>query len=199
MIAAAADPREVARQILNERRFRHGPIPQPLRKPLHSLGDTLQRAFHDAFHWTAGVTPGGRWAVWILLIALLFAITVYVSRRGIRRTTVAAALAEQSDTAGQPSRRELERAAEAAERSGDFDAAVRLRFGAGLAGLAQGGVIEERPSVRNAEVAATLRSDDFDAVARSFDEVVYGGRAAVADDARHAREGWKTILRQARR
>jgi hypothetical protein len=196
-------PRALAREILRERRFHKAPLPQPLRKPLHSLGHALApigRALKSAFDSVARHLPGGHWVLWILLAAAAVAITLAFSRSAIarrRRRSGGAGGADPDDQAG-PSRRELEREAERAEQAGRFDAAVRLRFGAGLLALAQRGVIEERASLRTGEVAATLRSHGFDAIAHVFDEVVYGGRPAQADDARAAREGWRDVLREAR-
>ena len=72
ILLAAADPRELAREILHERRFHRASLPQPLRKPLHELGNlfdgagrTLQRGV-DAIN---GAIPGGAWLVWALLAA----------------------------------------------------------------------------------------------------------------------------------
>jgi hypothetical protein len=54
-----------------------------------------------------------------------------------------------------------------------------------------------RPSLTSAEVARRLRSPVFDEVARSFDEVVYGRRRAVPEDAETARAGWAEVLERA--
>ena len=63
---------------------------------------------------------------------------------------------------------------------GDLEAALRLRFRAGLLRLDARGAIEFRPSISTHEVRRALRSEDFDALAATFDDVVYGGRAAGA-------------------
>ena len=75
--------------------------------------------------------------------------------------------------------RALDRRADAAEAAGDLEAALRLRFRAGLLRLDARGAIEFRPSISTYEVRRTLHSDDFDALAATFDDVVYGGRAAA--------------------
>ena len=92
----------------------------------------------------------------------------------------------------------LERRAEEAERRGDHEAALRLRFRAGLLRLDARGAIAFRPSLPTGEVAQALRSDAFDRLAADFDDVVYGGREADADDVATARREWERVLESAR-
>jgi hypothetical protein len=93
---------------------------------------------------------------------------------------------------------ELERRAEEAERRGDLDAALRLRFRAGLARLDDAGVVRLRPGLTNAAVGRTLHSPRFDALAGHFDEVAYGGRAATDADVATARSTWPGVVEAAR-
>ncbi|MGI5222119.1 DUF4129 domain-containing protein [Nocardia sp. CA-290969] len=80
-------------------------------------------------------------------------------------------------------------AAEHAAAHGDYDTALRERFRAVLRGLEQHGVLEVRRS-RTAretshEAAAALPpalSGELPPAAGAFDEVVYGGRPAAADE-----------------
>ncbi|MEV3962050.1 DUF4129 domain-containing protein [Nocardia sp. NPDC050193] len=82
-------------------------------------------------------------------------------------------------------------AAEHAAAHGDFDTALRERFRAVLRGLEQRGLLEVRRS-RTAhetshEAAARLPAGDcgeLPSAARSFDEVVYGGRRADEEEYR---------------
>jgi hypothetical protein len=82
-------------------------------------------------------------------------------------------------------------AAEHAAAHGDFDTALRERFRAVLRGLEQRGLLEVRRS-RTAretshEAAASLPAGDsgeLPSAARSFDEVVYGGRRADEEEYR---------------
>jgi hypothetical protein len=108
------------------------------------------------------------------------------------------AVATRRAAVGRERPAELERAAEEAERSGDWERAVRLRFRAGLLRLDEARVLPFRESITSGEVARKLRSREFDGVARAFDEVVYGRRAALADDATGAREGWRRVLAEVR-
>ena len=90
--------------------------------------------------------------------------------------------------------RALDRRAEAAEEAGDLEAALRLRFRAGLLRLDERGAIDFRASLSTSEVRHTLDSDAFDALAATFDDVVYGGRTASPDDLAEARETWPRIV-----
>ncbi|WP_054811625.1 DUF4129 domain-containing protein [Nocardia arizonensis] len=82
-------------------------------------------------------------------------------------------------------------AADDALRDRDFDRALRERFRAMLRGLEQGGLLEVRRS-RTADetvddVSTALPHDlasELQPTARSFDEVVYGGRRATEDEYR---------------
>jgi len=61
-VAASADTRAVARQILAEGRFREHPLPRPLERPLAWLSDRLRpigRALSDALQAVARLAPGG--------------------------------------------------------------------------------------------------------------------------------------------
>ncbi len=198
---ATSDPREIAREILHERRFHRASLPHPLRAPLRWLGDQLRVVGHglrDAFNAVDDVIPGGSWLAWVVLGLLVAVAVVALTRHSLRRAQGTAAARAEAGSDG-PSARQLEREADAAERAGRYDEALRLRFGAGLLTLAQRGVIERRPSLRSGEVAAALHSERFDAIAHDFDEVVYGGRPADEQDATAARSGWRDVLATERR
>jgi hypothetical protein len=92
----------------------------------------------------------------------------------------------------------LEVAAEQAERSGDFELAVRLRFRAGLARLERGGLITARRTHTSAQLAGMLRSPTFEALAGQLEGIVYAGHTATADHVGAARSGWPRIPVEAR-
>ncbi len=94
---------------------------------------------------------------------------------------------------------ELERAAAAAERAGDLDHAVRLRFVAGVLRLDRAGVITYRSSLTTGQLRSRVPSGAFAELAGAFDEIAYGGRPAVEDDIRTATEGWPRVLAEAGR
>jgi hypothetical protein len=196
LAAAAGDPRETARRILAERRFHGTTVPGPFRGLLEWIGRRLAWVGRIAGALDA-VVPGPRWVMWVVLSALVAAAAALVARRSLtlRVRTAATAAAAAAPEADDP--RALERRAEAAEAAGDLEAALRLRFRAGLLRLDARGAIDFRPSLSTHEVRRALRSREFDAVAETFDDVVYGGRPAGPDDLAAARRQWPEIVRAA--
>lgn len=81
-------------------------------------------------------------------------------------------------------------AAETAAGQHDYDTALRERYRAVVRGLEQGGVLEVRRSRTAQETAAAAvtavpdRAAELPTAASGFDEVVYGGRTATADEYR---------------
>ncbi len=194
---AAATAREQARAILAEGRFHVSSVPRPLHGVLHAVGRALESPLHavDELVSKLGViTPGGPTVVWAALAALVLALSGVLAVRGSRRALRDPG-AGTSAGAGPPVRAaDLERAAAAAEVQGRHADAVRLRFRAGLLALAESERLRAAPSMLNAEVSRALRSERFDALARRFDEIAYGGRAAIAEDVRTSRREWSRLL-----
>jgi hypothetical protein len=93
---------------------------------------------------------------------------------------------------------ELERRALEAERDGDLDAAVRLRFAAGLLRLDAIDAIQLRPSLTSGAIGRTLHSPRYDDLASTHDAIAYGGREAAGEDATTAREEWPVVVGEAR-
>jgi hypothetical protein len=195
-VADAASAREQAREILGQRRYRDTEVPAPFKGPLRWLGDRIE----DVGSWLAGafddvaeVLPGGAVALWLLLAAGAIALTVFAARGLIRRRATGVH-ASRERPAPEADPRELERDADAAERAGDWERAVRLRFRAGVLRLERGQVLEPGGLRTTGEIAAELHSLPFDLVGADFDEIVYGGRPAAPADAEAARERWKEIV-----
>jgi hypothetical protein len=190
----AGDPRADAREIVSQRRFRGTHVEGPFRAlldrvaswlgPIGGLVGRLDRAL-----------PGGRWLVWLLLGAAVLALGWVLGGRTIRRRAALAAAKGRGGRMRGESPGELERLAGEAERRGDHEAALRLRFRAGLLRLDARGAISYRPSLQTHEVAVALGSDAFDRLAAGFDEVVYGERPARAEDVEAARRDWEAVLR----
>ena len=90
----------------------------------------------------------------------------------------------------------LDRAADAAERDGALEQALRLRFRAGLIRLGDRGAIEYRRSVTTSEVRHALGSPVFEELAGTFEEVAYGGREAAPSDLDAARREWPRVLEE---
>ena len=197
--ATAVDPgdaQRAAQRILAGRQYRSAPTPRPLRKQLSWLGDRL----HGVVDWFGRVLAHVPPYVLLLLGLAILAVAVSVvatkvrQRRGRpdarRRGRVLAV-----DEAEHPE--ELERAADAAERAGRLDDALRLRFRAGLLRLGDRGAIRYRPSVTTNEVRRVLGSETFDELARTFEHVAYGGRRAGAPDLDAARREWPRVVARA--
>lgn len=194
--AQAIDPdaaRGAARDILRDRRFHRDPAPRPLRGPLQWLGDRLQ----TVGEWVARVlrpVPGFVWlGLAIAVVAAVVARIIVLSRRrhvtGDRHGGASPAVDTAPEDPGA-----LDREADDAERRGDLERAVRLRFRAGLLRLGDRGAITYRPSVTTREVRRALGSDTFDDLARTFEAVAYGGRAARPPDVDAARREWPRVL-----
>lgn len=192
--AGAGAPRARAQELLRDRRYTGTALPRPFVAPLRWLGDRLDPVAR-AIRRLADAFPGGSNLFYVLLALAIILAAAALSSRVLRRgagRSGAAGRAVGSARGEDPAR--LERDADAAERDGRWEEAVRLRFRAGLLRLDAERVIAFRPSLTTGEVARTLRSPDFDALGRDFDAIAYGGRPAEPQDAATARERWQTVL-----
>lgn len=186
------NPRADAREILEQDRFHGNEVPGPFRGILDRLKDLVPRGILDRLD---DLIPGGRSVVWIVLGTLLFLAGYLVSRLFLSRRIKDSEATAMALTPAELDPKTLERQADAAEASGDLEAALRLRFRAGLLRLDRRGAIEFRPSISTHEVRRAVRSEDFDALAATFDDVVYGGRAPQSADVKEARERWPEVVK----
>jgi hypothetical protein len=201
-VADAAAARDQAREILGQDRFQDSDLPRPLEKPL----DWLDERVHDVGDWLSGVfddvdagLPGGEAVVWILLIGCVGLVTFALARSVVKRRAIAAYGRPRVGEDGvEIDPASLERAADAAERDGDYEQAVRLRFRAGVLRLERQEALEPTVLRTTGEIGAALRSAPFDALGKDLDEIAYGGRPAAAQDADAAREGWAAVLEERR-
>ena len=190
----AATARERAAAELAGREYDAGNLPRPLRSPLEQLGGLLDAAFT----WLVDIVPGGRVSGLSLIAVVVLVLALVAAQRTVRR----AARAEQGAHAAARRAREgdpraLLRAAEEAEARGELGVALRLRFRAGLVDLAARDLVPARASAGTGELERRLRSPTFSGLARRFEEIAYGGRAAHASDVEAAREGWPRVRREA--
>ncbi len=174
-------------------------MPRPLHGLLHSIGVALQdagRAIVNAVNSIGRSVPGGSTVVWLLLGAALVTLCALISSRYSRRILLERGTEELASRRAAGERAaDLERQAERAEREGRLADAVRLRFRAGVARLAERGVIPAARSTPSASIARTLDSQAFDELAHRFDEIVYGGAPARTEDVEQARTEWPLVLR----
>ena len=179
------NPQAEAREVLAEDRFQAN-SPRPFRSFFEWLGELV-----PDFDWV----PGPPAVAWLFLAVLVVVIATMLGRRVLTRRIDTSA-AEQAAIAARDDPRALERLAEEAEAAGAFEQALRLRFRAGLLRLDAGGAIDYRPSISTREVSRKLHSEDFDALALTFDDVVYGGRAADDADVEEARSRWRQVVKR---
>ena len=193
-----AQARQEARQILAERRFRGTTLPRPFHRFFSWLADRLHFVARG-WDWVAGKV-GGAYILWAILGAIVLVAAVALGTRLARRRTEAEAFrlgrrarAQSEDPA------DLERLADEAERRGDLEIALRLRFRAGLLRLGRVKALQLRPSLRTREARRALQSARFDRLARDFDEVVYGRRSPSTADVEAARSEWPQVVAETRR
>jgi hypothetical protein len=184
----AATARREAAHILSERRFHRHEVPRPFR----GLLDALSRIFDPVVQALANLfrQPLIGWPLTALIVlAALFLVAQRVRGRAWEGLHGGG---ERAARPVDPVR--LEREADEAERRGDLERAIRLRFRAGLLRLDRAKAIELEASTTSGEVSRRLRSNDFDDVAGSFDAVVYGRRPPRGEDVELSRGGWSRVL-----
>jgi len=195
---SSAQAREEARRILAERRFHGTHLP----RPFHGFLNWLARHLHFVAHWWDGLRAavGGADVLWAIIAAAILGFAIFAANRlAARRTAFEAGLATEGARGRSEDPAALERLADEAERRGDLEIAVRLRFRAGLIRLARTKAVPERPSLRTGEARRALHNPRFDRLARDFDEIVYGGRDPSAGDVAAARSEWPQVLEEVRR
>jgi hypothetical protein len=185
----AATARRQAEQILSERRFHRHEVPHPFRW----LVDLINKVVEPVVDAIGNLFVDQPFVGWPLLVLLVLGALFLVARIVRQRTW--AGPREEGDRGPRPvDPARLEREADEAERRGDLERAIRLRFRAGLERLDRAEAIELEPSTTSGEVSRTLRSRDFDDVASSFDAVVYGRRSPGRGDVELSRAGWGRVL-----
>lgn len=140
----------------------------------------------------------GSWEFWVIvglvIVALALAKTQW-SRRPSRRDSA------WDSGPGRPAvstPTDFERMADQAEESGDYGAAVRLRFSAGLARLKALGAIDDVRTTSAGRLRRVVPVPAVDRLAGTFEWVVYGERPATLADVEETRSDWTTVLQAAR-
>jgi hypothetical protein len=187
--------RDQAREILDQARYKPAKVPRPFEGVLEWLGDRLEPIGDLFSRLTESLL--GKIVLGALLAGAVALITWFVARQRAVAGPVGARRGRTPAKRADPAR--LEREAESAERDGDLDLAVRLRFRAGLLRLDRTGAIRFRPSITSGQVSRKLRLRDFDDLATTFDAVAYGGHHASTVDVTSARSMWPRVVEQAGR
>lgn len=193
-----AEARDDARRILEGRDFKPARAPRPFRGALRQLGEWLRPVFEPIGRWYQSLT-GTEGPPYALLVVVLVA-AVVVARRMVHRRTraaVASGAGRRQSRGHHDDPDALEAEAEAAERAGELDRAVRLRFRAGLLRLDRAGAVEVGPSLTTGQLTRRVPSEALRDLAATFDEVAYGGRPAGPDDLDAARRQWPRALEEA--
>jgi hypothetical protein len=161
---------------------------------------SLGRPIEDAFRSVAGWVPGGTTALSLLLgVLALCAAALVATRVAARRAAAGAGRSDGRGARGRPSAGRLRQEADDAERRGDLDLALRLRFRAGLVELEGRELVELRPALTNRELLRAVASPTLAELVGSFEAVAYGGRPAADGDLRSARDGWPRVPDEAAR
>jgi hypothetical protein len=199
--APSAGARDRALRNLAARRFEPDAAPRPFRRPLEWLRAPVREAgeaIGRTVEFLASPLPGGESTLWLVLALLVCTAAAVVATRLARgRAEVAGGHARRASRGPRLDPRRLEQEAADAERSGDLELALRLRFRAGLMRLGLAQVIPLRDSLTTGDVRRRLRQPEFDRLAAAFDEVVYGRRAPAQTDVEDARAGWPRVLKAA--
>lgn len=219
----AVDPegaRQQALAITKSARFHERSSPRPLAGVLRAIGDTSAKVFRPVGRALMAVlrpiwrlltrllrplSPlarplkavfGDQWPLALLAIVVIVASAV-VSLVVTRRRT-SAGVSRQPSNGRRPrmSAEDLDRDAAAAEQRGDLEAALRLRFEAGVVRLGERGALTYRQSLTTGELVRRVPSQTLRALAATHDEVTYGGRTASSGDLEAARTGWPRVLRE---
>ena len=193
-----AAARRDARQVLERDRYQPRQVPRPFRGLLRWIGDRLDPVIGPVGRFLAAVVANPAGAI---AVGLLVAVLAALGARLVigRRTRVAVERQRGTGPPALPDPAELLRRAEVAEAAGRLEEALRLRFRAGLLGLDRAGVLTYRPEATSGELVGDLRSETFSRLAATFDEVVYGERAAAPGDLESARAAWPRVLDEAGR
>jgi hypothetical protein len=195
----ASEARRDAEAVLDGRRFKPSRVPRPFTGVLRTLGRWLEPVLSPLGDLGARIADS--LVAQLAMVAVVFATAVVRSVRLVGRRSPRSIT--RLGTAGMDANgldpEELEREATAAERSGELDRAVRLRFVAGVLRLDQNGVIAYRSSLTTGQLRAQLALGSFAELAAAFDEIAYGGRPADEADVRVAKAGWPRVLAEAGR
>jgi hypothetical protein len=124
---------------------------------------------------------------------LVASVATFVIVRRARANPTAASPTSQARARRAARAARLLEEANDAWRAGDLDAALRLRFAAGLERLEDRGLLHDRASLTTTTLAGQLHSSTFDELAVVHSRVAYGGVDASPDDVERAFSSWPRV------
>ena len=164
------------------------------------IGDALRRYIFHPVSSGAKSSLGSAAPLVLVVVGACLVVAVAVGILYWRRTRPSSSTAERARREPRSARAaRLLDEAEAAWRAGELDAALRLRFEAGLERLEDRGVVRDRASLTTAELSATLSSGTFDDLASTHTLVAYAGVHASDRDVENAFDRWPVVVDDARR
>jgi hypothetical protein len=175
---------------------------------LHAVGRALDVVFGPPFRWLehhlfdrigAGFTRAfGSWTP-VVGIGIGVGIGVLLAVVLVRRRSRVGARTEEMRTVLVPlDPAALEDEADRLASVGDYAAAVRLRFQAGLLRLEAAGLVADQGVRTDTQMSVSLGSPTFDRLARRHEAVTYAGDPSSADDVEDARSSWPQVPDEAR-
>jgi len=141
-----------------------------------------------------GIDIGSLWIP--LLVIAVIAGALLALRLARNRERDARLEAERAGEAPPEPVSELEGRARRAEEAGDYETALRLRYGIALRTLQERGAVPAGPAVTPSRLGRELGHPRAHGLVGTFERVVYGRRTAEAEHAREAREGWPVVVRE---
>ena len=188
--------RSTASEILSDRRFREPDPPRPLKGVTDWLDDRFGGVVRSIESFFTRSIPGGMVVFWLLVTLVVVIIALVLAGRASGRGARLRGVTIGTNGGEDPAY--LEHEADRAERDGDLETSLRLRFRAGILRLAERGALPRRSSLTSEEIGNYLRSPTFDRLAATFDRVVYGRQQATPRDTDEAKTGWRDLSREVR-
>jgi hypothetical protein len=133
------------------------------------------------------------WSIVLLLVFAALAFVVWRLARRRARSIVAISEGVVISRRGEDPKVVEQRAADA-EAAGDYAAAIRLRFIAGLLRLDSAGAIRYHPALTAGQVRRKLRTASFDWIATTFENVAYGDAIAEVAHVEETKAAWRDVM-----
>lgn len=188
--ATLDDPSGAAAEILDDSRFQGSDVPRPFHGALVWLGERLRALLGPVLRVVDGI-PGDTWVVPGLVVVVAAAVGAWLVARRRAGPVLGGNDPRHRVDGRDPGR--LESEADEAERRGELELALRLRFQAGLSRLALADAIP-KGEWTSGELRPVVAHPEFDRVATDLDAVVYGRRPARPEDVAASKRAWGAVV-----